>query len=78
MYLPNHCVQESSRRKNGGNERVEVFRNSVMQIWIDGSRNKRVSCERLWCHRITCKSDERKKCVHGSKERLKEQYSLIP
>ena len=44
--------------------------------WRDGRRNKRESCERLVCYRITCKGYEGKKCVHGSKERFKEQYSL--
>ena len=46
-----------------------------MQTWRDGRRNKRESCERQACHRITCKGYERKKCVHGGKERFKKQYS---
>ena len=33
------------------------------------------SCKRQACHRITCKDHERKICVHGGKERFKEQYS---
>ena len=37
-------------------------------------RNKRERCDRQIFHRITWK-DERKKCVHGGKERFKEQYS---
>ena len=46
-----------------------------MQTWRDGRKNKRDSCERQVCHRMTCKNYERKKCVHGCKERFKEQYS---
>ena len=29
------------------------------------------------CHRITCKGYERKECVHGGKDRFKEQYSIL-
>ena len=45
-----------------------------MLTWRDGRRNKRENCERQVCHRITCKDYERKECVHGGKERVKEQY----
>ena len=38
-------------------------------------RNKREGCERQVCHRGTCKDYERKECIHGGKERVKEQYS---
>ena len=27
------------------------------------------------CHRFTCKDYEMKECIHGGKERVKEQYS---
>ena len=37
--------------------------------------NIKRGCEKQVCHRITCKDYERKECIHGDKERLKEQYS---
>ena len=49
--------------------------NSAMQTWRDGRINNRKDCERQVCHMVTCKDNESKECIHGGKERVKEQYS---
>ena len=36
---------------------------------------KREGCETQVCNRVTCKDYERKECIHGGKEMVKEQYS---
>ena len=46
-----------------------------MQTWRDGRRNEGVVKGRCVMGSITCKGYGRKKCIHGDKERLKEQYS---
>ena len=47
-----------------------------MQTWKDGRyKRERESCERQVCYRVTCKDNESKNCIHGDKERVKEQYS---
>ena len=33
------------------------------------------SCERQMCHKVTCKDCERKECIYGGTEMVKEQYS---
>ena len=48
-----------------------------MEGKIRERERERESYDRKVCHRITCKIYERKKCIHGSKERFKEQYSNI-
>ena len=54
------------------------FRSSIFMTpgFHDGRGNKREGCEKQVCHRVTCKDCERKECIHGGKERVKEQYTL--
>ena len=47
-----------------------------MLTWRDGRRNKREGCERQVCHRVTCKDYERKECIHGGKERVRNSIIL--
>ena len=35
----------------------------------------REDCEWQVCYRVTCRYYERKVCIHGGKEKVKEQYS---
>ncbi len=56
-------------------KRVQVPRNSVMQAYRDGWRNKRENCERQECHRFTCENYGRKDCVHGGQRGIEELYS---
>ena len=44
-----------------------------MQTWKYERRKIRVGCEKQVCHRVTCKDYLRKECIHGGKEKVKEQ-----